>query len=79
MCVDLDLDLGAGLKAHRTPGQGLDGFPEDSAYRPAMPYVEQGFEPWTSRMQSGRSTTELHAPVIDVCGSSRGCCGQARA
>ena len=25
---------------------------------------EQGFEPWTSRMQSGRSTTELHAPMF---------------
>ena len=25
---------------------------------------EQGIEPWTSRMRSGRSTTELHAQVM---------------
>ena len=25
---------------------------------------EQGFEPWTFRMQSGRSTTELHTLLI---------------
>ena len=34
----LDLDLGADLKAHRRPGVMHDGAPEDSAYRPAMPY-----------------------------------------
>ena len=34
----LDLDLGADLMPHRTPGEGLDGFSDDSAYRPAMPY-----------------------------------------
>ena len=32
---DLDLDLGADLKAHRTPGEGHDGVPNDSADRPA--------------------------------------------
>ena len=32
---DLYLDLGANLKAHRMLGEGLDGFPDDSAYRPA--------------------------------------------
>ena len=31
----LDLDLGADLKAHRTPGEGHHGFPDDSAYWPA--------------------------------------------
>ena len=30
---------------------------------PAFLRQEQGFEPWTYRMQSGRATTELHAPV----------------
>ena len=38
MVVLLDLDLGANLKAHRTPGEGLDGFPNGSAYWPAMSY-----------------------------------------
>ena len=32
------LDLRADLKAHRTPGVEHDGVPDDSAYRPAMPY-----------------------------------------
>ena len=36
--LDLDLDLGADLKAHRTPGVMHDGAPDDTAYRPAMPY-----------------------------------------
>ena len=35
----VDLDLGAHLKAHRTPGEGLDGFPDDFAYGLAMPYA----------------------------------------
>ena len=29
---------GADLKAHRPPGEGLDGFPNDPAYWLAMPY-----------------------------------------
>ena len=32
---NLDLDLGADFKAHRTPGEEHNGFPDDSAYRPA--------------------------------------------
>ena len=36
--VDLDVDLGAGLKAHRLSGLTHDGAPADAAYRPAMPY-----------------------------------------
>ena len=35
---DLDLDLGADLKAHRTPWEGLDGFPNDSVYWLATSY-----------------------------------------
>ena len=35
--VDLDLDLGANLSAHRTPRVERDGVPDNSAYRPAMP------------------------------------------
>ena len=35
---DLDLDLGADLKAHRTLGVEHDGVPDDSADRPAMPH-----------------------------------------
>ena len=34
----LDLDLGADLKADRMCREGLDGFPDDCAYRPAIPY-----------------------------------------
>ena len=34
---DLDLDLGADLKAHRTPGVEHNGVPNNSAYQPAMP------------------------------------------
>ena len=33
----LDLDLGANRKAPRTPGEEHDGFPDDSAYWPAVP------------------------------------------
>ena len=36
--MDLDLDLGAHLTAKITRGERLDGFPDDSAYRLAMPY-----------------------------------------
>ena len=32
---DLDLDFEADRKAHRPPGVGHDGVPDDSAYRPA--------------------------------------------
>ena len=35
---DLDLALGADLKAHRPPGVEHDGAPDDTASRPAMPY-----------------------------------------
>ena len=37
----LDLDLGADLKAHRTPGVTHDRAPDDTAHRPAMPYDAQ--------------------------------------
>ena len=33
--ADLDLDLEADLKAHRTPGVEHDGVPDDSAHWPA--------------------------------------------
>ena len=36
-CSPGTLDLGADLKAHRTPREEHDGFCNDSAYRPAMP------------------------------------------
>ena len=32
---DLDLDLGADLKAHRPPGEEHNGVPDDPAYQPA--------------------------------------------
>ena len=35
--LDLDADLGANLKAHRTLGGEHDGVPDDSADRPAVP------------------------------------------
>ena len=34
---DLDLHLGADLKAHKTPGVTHDGAPNNTTYRPAMP------------------------------------------
>ena len=33
---DLDLALGADLKAHRPPGVTHDGAPDDSAHRPVV-------------------------------------------
>ena len=36
--MELDLDLGADLKAHSTHGVEYDGVPDNFAYQPAMPY-----------------------------------------
>ena len=36
--LDLDVDWGPNLKAHRTPGVEHDGVPSNSAYWPAIPY-----------------------------------------
>ena len=46
MCWDLDLDLGADLEAHRTPGVEHNGVPDDSADEPAMPYGMRSQGPW---------------------------------
>ena len=49
---DLDLDLGADPKACRTPGEEHDGFPDDSAYRPAFGWVggmEGAVGAWTGQ------------------------------
>ena len=63
---DLDLDLGADLKAHRPPGEEHDGVPDDSTYGPAMPYEMHSQGPrWTlpSTVSSGACCGPRHAFV----------------
>ena len=72
---DLDLDFGADLKAHRTPGEEHNGFPDDSAYRPASP---PGVGQWRQANRRHQLLTALQGGGggVGVMPTPQGCIGR---